>query len=101
EVRAPRDRHRSPGHCPSAALERCHREDHARLARRPSLGAARRPAPRTALRIYGVDFTCAPRAAKPITVACAVLQKSVLTIERVEPLITFTEFEALLARPGP
>jgi Protein of unknown function (DUF429) len=53
------------------------------------------------LRIYGVDFTCAPRAAKPITVACAVLQKSVLKLERVERLTTFTEFEALLARPGP
>src|SRR5439155_27033758 len=62
---------------------------------------ARRLAPRTALRIYGVDFTCAPRAAKPITAACAVLQSTVLKIERVERLATFAEFEALLARPGP
>jgi hypothetical protein len=53
------------------------------------------------LRIYGVDFTCAPRAAKPITAACAVLQKTVLRIERIERLATFAEFEALLARPGP
>jgi hypothetical protein len=53
------------------------------------------------LRIYGVDFTCAPRAAKPITAACAVLRTTVLKIERVERLATFAEFEALLARPGP
>ena len=53
------------------------------------------------MRIYGVDFTCAPRAAKPITAACAVLQKTVLKIEGVERLATFAEFEALLARPGP
>jgi len=53
------------------------------------------------LRIYGVDFTCAPRAAKPITAACGVLRKNVLKLERVERLATFTEFEALLARRGP
>lgn len=53
------------------------------------------------MRIYGVDFTCAPRAAKPITAACAVLRGKVLKLERVERMATFTEFEALLARPGP
>jgi hypothetical protein len=53
------------------------------------------------LKIYGVDFTCAPRAAKPITAACAVLKKTTLTLERIEPLATFAQFEALLARPGP
>jgi len=53
------------------------------------------------LRIYGVDFTCAPRAAKPITAACAVLRKNVLNLERIEGLASFAEFEALLARPGP
>ena len=53
------------------------------------------------MRIYGVDFTCAPRAAKPITAACGVLRKNVLKLERVERLATFTEFEALLARRGP
>jgi hypothetical protein len=53
------------------------------------------------LRIYGVDFTCAPRAAKPITAACAVLRKNVLHLERVERLGTFAEFEELLVRPGP
>ena len=54
-----------------------------------------------AVRIYGVDFTCAPRAAKPITAACGVLRKNVLKLERIERLQTFGEFEALLARPGP
>jgi len=53
------------------------------------------------LRIYGVDFTCTPRAAKPITAACGVLRKNALKLERVERLATFAEFEALLARPGP
>src|SRR5205085_12611292 len=76
-------------------------EDDARLARRPPLRAARRTAPRAALRIFGVDFTCAPRAAKPITAACAVLRKNVLKLERIERLTTFAEFEALLAQPGP
>jgi hypothetical protein len=53
------------------------------------------------LRIYGVDFTCAPRAAKPITVAAALLKKNVLHLERVERLPTFAGFEALLASQGP
>ena len=52
------------------------------------------------MRIFGVDFTCAPRAAKPITVAVAFLGKS-LRLECIERLQTFAEFEALLARPGP
>ena len=53
------------------------------------------------MRIYGVDFTCAPRAAKPITAACGVLRKNILKLDGVERLATFAEFEALLARPGP
>jgi hypothetical protein len=53
------------------------------------------------LRIFGVDFTCAPRPAKPITAACAVLRRKVLRLERIERLASFAEFEALLARPGP
>ena len=53
------------------------------------------------MRIYGVDFTCAPRAAKPITAACGVMRKNVLELERIERLETFAQFEALLARPGP
>jgi len=53
------------------------------------------------LRIYGVDFTCAPRRAKPITVAVALLGKQRLKLEAIERLPSFAEFEALLARPGP
>lgn len=53
------------------------------------------------MRIYGVDFTCAPRKAKPITVAVAKLKGDVLLLEQIEELKTFTEFEQLLARPGP
>jgi hypothetical protein len=53
------------------------------------------------VRIYGVDFTCAPRRAKPITVASGVLQGNVLRVECVEPIETFQAFEAFLARPGP
>jgi len=50
---------------------------------------------------YGVDFTCAPRKAKPITAAVAVLEKDRLSLEKIERLETFAEFEALLARRGP
>lgn len=53
------------------------------------------------MRIYGVDFTCAPRRAKPITVAVAVLDRKRLEIEAIERLPDFAEFEAMLARPGP
>ena len=58
------------------------------------------------MRIYGVDFTCAPRRAKPITVAAGILKKDglkkdVLEIEDVEKLESFPQFEALLERPGP
>jgi hypothetical protein len=53
------------------------------------------------LRIYGVDFTCAPRRAKPITVASGVFRKRALQLEEINLLQTFGEFEAFLARPGP
>ena len=53
------------------------------------------------MRIYGVDFTCAPRKAKPITAACGVLQKRALLLEGIERLESFPAFEAFLARPGP
>ena len=53
------------------------------------------------MRIHGVDFTCAPRRAKPITVASGVLRKQVLRVEELLPLHTFTDFEAFLTRPGP
>ena len=53
------------------------------------------------MRVYGVDFTCAPRRQKPITIASGCLAKASLKIERLERLDTFADFEAFLARPGP
>ena len=53
------------------------------------------------MRIYGVDFTCAPRRAKPITVASGVLRERVLELEALIALYSFADFEAFLARPGP
>jgi len=53
------------------------------------------------LRIYGVDFTCAPRKAKPITIASGRSKGEVLEVEEVEKLESFAQFEAFLARPGP
>jgi hypothetical protein len=53
------------------------------------------------MRIYGVDFTCAPRKAKAITVACGKLKGNGLAIQSVESLPSFEAFEAFLATPGP
>src|SRR3712207_7649652 len=51
------------------------------------------------VKVYGVDFTCAPRRAKPITVACGRLHGAALAVDAVERLQTFAQFEALLTRP--
>ena len=53
------------------------------------------------MRVYGVDFTCAPRRGKPITVAAGRLEGRTLAVHEIEKLQSFSEFEALLARPGP
>ena len=53
------------------------------------------------MRIYGIDFTCAPRKAKPITVASGLLKKNLLEVLEIERLESFAAFEASLARPGP
>lgn len=53
------------------------------------------------LTILGVDFTCAPRRAKPITAAVAQLKNDRLVLENVEKLESFAAFEQLLARRGP
>ncbi|HUK03736.1 MAG TPA: DUF429 domain-containing protein [Burkholderiales bacterium] len=53
------------------------------------------------MRIYGVDFTSAPRPAKPITVAHATLHGPALRVEKIERLSDFDSFEAFLRRPGP
>ena len=53
------------------------------------------------MRIYGVDFTCAPRKAKPITLASGRLKGKVLELQEIEKVESFRDFEAFLARPGP
>jgi hypothetical protein len=53
------------------------------------------------VKVLGVDFTSAPRRAKPITVAAGVLSNSELEIHAIETLQTFGEFETFLRRPGP
>jgi len=53
------------------------------------------------LRILGVDFTSAPRRAKPITVARADLEGAALRVDGVDRLADFAAFEALLAEAGP
>jgi len=53
-------------------------------------------------RLIGVDFTSAPTRRKPITVARGVLEGSArVRLERVDALIDFGAFEALLVEPGP
>lgn len=57
------------------------------------------------LRLLGVDFTSAPRRAKPISVARARLQKvgerDCVLVDTVDTLADFTAFERLLEEPGP
>lgn len=53
------------------------------------------------MKVLGVDFTSAPRRAKPIVVAEGVALHSAVQITRIEKLETFGEFESLLRRPGP
>ncbi|HLX79181.1 MAG TPA: DUF429 domain-containing protein [Burkholderiales bacterium] len=53
------------------------------------------------MKIFGVDFTSAPRKAKAITVAHGFLGKNLLSIEKIERLESFDAFEALLRYPGP
>jgi Protein of unknown function (DUF429) len=53
------------------------------------------------MRIIGVDFTSAPRGAKPITVAHAERRAGRLHLLAIEPLYDFAAFDALLARVGP
>ncbi len=58
-------------------------------------------APMPATRILGVDFTSAPHARKPITIASAVVRAGRLRVDAVDAAHDFGEFDALLARPGP
>lgn len=51
--------------------------------------------------VVGVDFTSAPRRAKPITVARAELRGDRLDVAAVDRLADWPAFEALLREPGP
>lgn len=51
--------------------------------------------------ILGVDFSSAPRRAKPITAASGRLHGVSLVLDALERIDTLAGFEALLARPGP
>lgn len=53
------------------------------------------------MQYLGVDFTSAPRRAKPITVARGRLDGARVRLERVDRLETRAGFEALLREPGP
>jgi len=53
------------------------------------------------MRIYGIDFTSAPRREKPITCAAATLVDRMLHIEGLIVFETFDTFENFLGNPGP
>ena len=53
------------------------------------------------MRILGIDFTSAPRRAKPITVARGRCARSRFVLERIEALEDFGAFERLLGENGP
>jgi hypothetical protein len=53
------------------------------------------------MHIIGVDFTSAPRKAKPITVAHGHGDGSLLSIDCVESHASWTSYEEWLAQPGP
>jgi hypothetical protein len=53
------------------------------------------------MHIIGVDFTSAPRRAKPITCAIATLDGALLRVHELRALPSFAAFEAMLAAPGP
>lgn len=51
--------------------------------------------------VFGIDFTSAPRAAKPIRVAGGRRQGAVVRLAGLTALYSLDEFSAWLARPGP
>lgn len=51
--------------------------------------------------IVGVDFTSAPRAGKPITVAHGRLARAGFVLDAIEDVTDWAGFEAMLAAPGP
>lgn len=59
------------------------------------------PVTPTTPRLLGVDFTSAPRRAKPITVAHGWIDGSRVVLDHIERCADWPAFEAVLARPGP
>lgn len=55
----------------------------------------------TELRLLGVDFSSAPRAAKPIVAAWGRRAGAALKLEAIETLSSLEAFEGLLQTPGP
>ncbi|NNE39717.1 MAG: hypothetical protein HKN14_02235 [Marinicaulis sp.] len=53
------------------------------------------------MKIYGIDFTSAPRSSKPTTCLRCKLEATELFAEELELFATFEEFDAALSRPGP
>ena len=53
------------------------------------------------MRIYGIDFTSAPRREKPITCAAATLVDTMLHVEGLFVFECFDTFENFLGNPGP
>lgn len=52
-------------------------------------------------RVLGVDFTSAPRTAKPITIAVGCIRADTFALEAIELAPDFAAFEARLRVPGP
>jgi hypothetical protein len=53
------------------------------------------------MRVYGLDFTSAPRREKPITCVAATLIEQVLHVESLVVFESFDTFENFLGSPGP
>lgn len=53
------------------------------------------------MQIVGVDFTSAPRRAKPITIAVGEAEGNLLRIERIDAHAGWASYEAWLGQPGP
>jgi len=53
------------------------------------------------VKIVGVDFTSAPRKAKPIVIAHGLARGRGFRLDALEPLADFDAFERFLLRPGP
>ncbi len=53
------------------------------------------------MRVYGVDFTSAPRRSKPIRVAACSLDGDRLSFERLDGITSLAGFEVFLDQPGP